>query len=48
MDQPRAQVYCEECSAWFPVDGGEKWVECECGTRYILTVSEIPAQTIEQ
>lgn len=43
MTQPDARVHCPECDAWIPVDAARELAECDCGTRYIVTVTDLPA-----
>lgn len=46
MEQERAQVLCDNCETWIPVEDGSETVSCDCGKRFVVTVTEIPAQLV--
>jgi hypothetical protein len=33
MKQQHAQILCEDCKNWIPVEGESGTVPCECGSR---------------
>lgn len=42
MNHVESKVRCEDCAEWLRVDAETETATCDCGRRYVLTVSEIP------
>jgi hypothetical protein len=37
-----AKVYCEDCDAWLVAETRDDCVECDCGQRFVVTVTPVP------
>ena len=46
MEQQYAQVLCDKCESWIPVEGESETVSCDCGNRFVVTVTQIPARLV--
>jgi len=46
QQQQHAQVLCEDCGTWIPVEGKSDTVSCDCGERFVVTVTRIPARLV--
>ncbi|MEF8784296.1 MAG: hypothetical protein V5A45_00070 [Haloarculaceae archaeon] len=44
MERQRAQVLCDDCETWIAVEEGSETVACDCGNRFVVTVTQIPAR----
>jgi hypothetical protein len=43
MTRQRAKVHCEACGDWLLVTRTDEWIECDCGQRFAVTITPIPA-----
>jgi DNA-directed RNA polymerase subunit RPC12/RpoP len=40
----RGKVHCEECERWLSVEGEHETVACDCGHRFVVSITAIPAR----
>jgi hypothetical protein len=44
--QQHAQVLCDDCDSWVPVEGESETVSSDCGERVVVTVTWIPTRLV--
>jgi hypothetical protein len=44
MERYCGKVRCDDCDEWLPVEGDNETVTCDCGNRFVVTITTIPAR----
>ena len=46
MAEQQAKVYCDTCDKWLRVQPNDRHVRCDCGRRFLVTVTELPTSSV--